>query len=325
MGTSIPEQVVTNDDLSEFLDTSDAWIRQRTGIRERRVVRPGTSTGDLAVLAAEGALKSAGSGEADLVILATTTPDHPCPATAPDVAQRIGLTGVPAFDLSAVCSGFLYGLSCAAGFIRSGAAERVLLIGADTYSTILNPTDRTTRAIFGDGAGAMVLRAGHPGEPGELAGVTLGSDGALRDLITIPEGGSRHPVGDELTAEGRYFTMRGKSVYRHAVQRMVESATRACELAGWRLSEVDHLVAHQANARIISAVGERLRLPAERCAVNLDRLGNTAAASIPLALADAATAGALRPGHRTLLTAFGGGATWGGAALTWPDITPVAV
>ncbi|MEO3755649.1 beta-ketoacyl-ACP synthase III [Streptomyces sp. B6B3] len=325
IGTSLPDNVVTNDDLAAYLDTSDEWIRSRTGIRERRVVRPGTATGDLSLAAAQGALKSSGSASVDLVVLATTTPDHRCPATAPDVATRLGLVGVPAWDLSAVCSGFVYGLACAASFVRAGAARRVLVIGADTYSTITDPGDRATRAVFGDGAGAVVIRAGEPGEPGALGPVSLGSDGSLRDAILVAAGGSRQPLGgDGAARDGRYFAMRGKTVFRHAVERMTEAAERVRAEAGWSGTDVDCLVAHQANLRIVQAVAARLGVPAERCALTIERLGNTAAASIPLTLADAACSGRLRTGSRVLLTAFGGGATWGAAALTWPDVTPVA-
>lgn len=326
IGTSLPSRVVTNDDLAAYLKTSDEWIRTRTGIHERRVIDPGSATGDLAFAAGQGALKSAGQADVDLVILATTTPDHRCPGTAPDVARRLGLTGVPAWDLSAVCSGFVYGLACASSFIRSGAAQRVLLIGADTYSTLTDPTDRSTRAIFGDGAGAVVVRAGAPAEKGVLKTVALGSDGSLKDMILVEAGGSRTPIdANAAPSANRYFSMQGKSVFRHAVDRMVEAAERARDQAGWSTVDVDCLVAHQANSRIIHAVAERLNIPVERCAINIEHVGNTAAASIPLAMAHAASTAQLRPGDRVLLTAFGGGATWGAAALTWPEVTPVAI
>ncbi|GAA2069409.1 beta-ketoacyl-ACP synthase III [Streptomyces albiaxialis] len=323
LGIFLPSKVVTNQDLSLFMETTDEWISTRTGIRERRVVERGTSTGDLAVEAGARALKSAGGEPADLVILATTTPDHPCPATAPAVAHRLGLLEAPAWDLSAVCSGFLYGLSTAAAFIAAGTARRVLLIGADTFSTIMAPADRATRPIFGDGAGAVVLRAGTAGEPGALGPTLLGSDGSLRELITVEAGGSREPLGPgDPDRPGRYFTMRGKSVFRRAVARMTEAAAEVRARAGWAPEDVDCLIAHQANRRILEAVAERLALPMERCALNLDRVGNTAAASVPLAMADAAASGQLEPGHRVLTTAYGGGVTWGAAALTWPSITP---
>ncbi|MFI2616954.1 beta-ketoacyl-ACP synthase III [Streptomyces sp. NPDC018584] len=323
LGAYLPEKVVTNDDLAKIMDTTDEWISSRTGIRERRVVEPGVSTGDLAVHAGARALKSAGGEPADLVILATSTPDHPCPATAPFVAHRLGLVDTPAWDLSAVCSGFLYGLTAASSFITAGSARRVLLIGADAFSTILAPADRGTRPIFGDGAGAVVLRPGDPDEPGALGPSVLGSDGSLRELITVRAGGSREPLDPaDPEQEGRYFTMRGRSVFRHAVARMTAATTEVRERAGWRPEDVDCLVAHQANRRILQAVAERLALPMERCALHLDRVGNTAAASIPLAMADAVADGRLKSGHRVLLTAYGGGATWGAAALIWPNITP---
>ncbi|MEU9054297.1 beta-ketoacyl-ACP synthase III [Streptomyces sp. NPDC048384] len=323
LGAYLPEKVVTNDDLAKIMDTTDEWISSRTGIRERRVVEPGISTGDLAVQAGARALKSAGGEPVDLVILATSTPDHPCPATAPSVAHRLGLVDTPAWDLSAVCSGFLYGLTAASSFIAAGNARRVLLIGADAFSTILAPADRGTRPIFGDGAGAVVLRRGDPDEPGALGPSVLGSDGSLRELITVQAGGSKEPLDPaDPELEGRYFTMQGRSVFRHAVGRMTAVAAEVRERAGWRPEDVDCLVAHQANRRILQAVAERLALPMERCALHLDRVGNTAAASIPLAMADAVAGGQLKPGHRVLLTAYGGGATWGAAALTWPSVTP---
>jgi 3-oxoacyl-[acyl-carrier-protein] synthase-3 len=313
--------VETNDDLSRRLDTSDAWIRQRTGIGQRHIADPGMATSDLAAEAGGRALKSAGSDAVDAVILTTTTPDRPCPATAPEIATRLGLPGVPAFDVAAVCTGFVYGMATAAGLIAGGIAERVLLIGADTYSSILNPDDRATVAVFGDGAGAVVLRAGDADEPGALGPFDLGSDGSGSDLIMIPGGGSRRSPGGA-TPTDRYFAMRGKEVFRHAVTQMSASAEAVLRRAGWTIDDVDRFVAHQANIRILDAVGTRLGIGRDRLAVHLDRVGNTGAASIPLALADAVTNGSLRPGHRVLLTAFGGGLTWGSVVLRWPDVEP---
>ncbi|MFF4652770.1 beta-ketoacyl-ACP synthase III [Streptomyces sp. NPDC001380] len=322
LGTALPPRTVANAELAGQLDTSDAWIRSRTGIGERRVVDPGTATSDLAVEAGERALKSAGatgsggSGGADAVIVATTTPDRRCPATAPLVAARLGLGTAPAFDLAAVCTGFLYGLAAAAGLIAAGTAGRVLVVGADTFSTLLDPADRSTRAIFGDGAGAVVLRAGDPAEPGALGPLDLGSDGTGSELITVPSGGSRDPLpGPE---HDPYFRMAGKAVFRSAVERMSGSARSVLDRTGW--DAPDLLVAHQANLRILHAVADRLGIARDRCAVNIDRVGNTAAASLPLALADAAGSGSLRPGDRVLLTAFGGGLTWGACALAWPAL-----
>jgi 3-oxoacyl-[acyl-carrier-protein] synthase-3 len=322
LGGWLPPRVVTNDDLAAVLDTSDTWIRSRTGISQRRRVEPGTATGDLAVEAGQLALKAAGGTAADAVVLATTTPDRPCPATAPWVAARLGLAGAAAFDVSAVCSGFLYGLAAAAGLIAAGTAGRVLLIGAETYSAILDPADRGTAAIFGDGAAAVVLRAGQPGEPGAVHGIVLGSDGDHSDLIMIPAGGARQRSARTPAADrDHYFQMAGQPTYRHAVARMSAASLDALDKAGWRPADVDRLAAHQANARITAAVGDRLGIPAHRRLSNIALVGNTAAASIPLLLGESVLAGTLKPGHRTLLVAFGGGLTWGAATVVWPDVT----
>lgn len=321
-GSWLPPRVVTNDDLAAYLDTSDEWITKRTGIRARHLIEPGMTTGDLATEAGEMALKSAGNSDVDAVILATTTPDRRCPATAPEVAARLGLGGVAAWDVSAVCSGFLYGLASAAGMIASGNAERVLLIGAEAFSTIINPEDRTTAVIFADGAGAVVLRAGTAGEPGAVGPCVLGSDGANADLIQIPAGGARQRSSGEVASPAdHYFQMRGREVYRHAVERLTECARRAVERAGWGIEDVQRFVPHQANTRICSAVAERLGIGAECQVSNIERVGNTAAASIPLLLAEAAAEGGLRAGHRVLLAGFGGGLTWGATTLIWPAIT----
>ena len=325
IGSALPSRVVTNEDLSSRLDISDEWIRSRTGVRARHVIEPGMATSDLGVAAGEAALKSAGATEVDAVLLATTTPDRPCPATAPNIASRLGLGVVPAFDISAVCSGFVYGLAVGAGLIVGGVAGSVLVIGADTYSTILNPQDSTTAAIFGDGGGAVVLRAGTAGELGALGPFDLGSDGTLADLIAIPAGGSRQRSSPDPVPDGdQYFQMQGRKVFKNAVLRMADSAGKVLARAGWELSEVDHLVAHQANARILAELADQLGLPADRVVSNIADVGNTSAASIPLALVDAAQTGRLRPGQRVLLTAFGGGLTWGSTLLCWPDIQAVS-
>lgn len=326
VGGFLPPKVVTNDELAAYLDTSDEWIRSRTGISTRHWVDTGVATSDLAVQAGLLAIQSAGESDVDALVLATTTPDRPCPGTAPDVATRLGLSGIPACDVSTVCSGFLYGLATAAGWIAAGMARRVLLIGAETYSTILNPKDRNTAVIFGDGAGAVVLRAGETGDPGALGPCVLGSDGTNSDLISIPAGGSRQRSrGERVDPADTYFQMRGRDVYRHAVDRMCESVTRVVTEAGWSMSEVDRLAPHQANARISTAVAERLGLPQDRVLSNIEHVGNTAAASIPLLLAQTAADGRLAEGHKVVLTAFGGGLTWGATTLCWPDITAHAV
>lgn len=326
LGSCLPPRRVTNEELAAAFDTSDEWIVTRTGIRARHWAAPGVATSDLAVEAGHRALKSANlplePGAVDAVVLATTTPDHPCPATAPQVAARLGLGTVAAYDIAAVCSGFLYALATASAQIIAGQAGRVLVIGAETYSTILNPADRATSVIFGDGAGAVVLSAVSDAEqPGVLLGVDLGSDGSQQNLIIIPGGGSRErATPTRPDPQDRYFSMQGTKVFAEAVTRMGDSASALLDRIGWPADSVDHLVGHQANVRILRALAERLGLPEERAVVNIDRVGNTSAASIPLALSDAAAAGTLTAGSRVLLTAFGGGLTWGAAALTWPDL-----
>jgi 3-oxoacyl-[acyl-carrier-protein] synthase-3 len=318
----VPPQIVTNQALVARLKTSDEWIYTRTGIKQRHVAGRDLATGDLAVEAGRRALRSAanrGVVGADMVVLATVTPDHPCPATAPEVATRLGLGHVPAFDVSAVCTGFVYALGVAAGAIAGGLATRVLVIGAETFTTILNPADRDTAVIFGDGAGAVVLRAGEADEPGALRGFDLGSDGELRNLITIPDGGSRQRTsGRPADPAASYFTMQGKEVFKHALQRMAFSTQAVLQRTGWAIGDVDWLVGHQANVRILHAIADQIGLVRDKVVINIDRVGNTCAASIPLALTD--FAGTIKAGDRVVLTAFGGGLTWGSTALVWPEL-----
>jgi 3-oxoacyl-[acyl-carrier-protein] synthase III len=325
LGAALPPRVVTNDMLSERLDTNDEWIRSRTGVRERRFADPGTATGDLAVEAGRRALKSAGAEQVDLVILATATPDQPLPATAPWVAARLGLGTIPAFDLAAVCAGFVYALSIASAAIAAGQADKVLVIGADTFSSIISPTDRSTAVIFGDGAGGVVLRAGERDEPGALLGFELGSDGTGLDLVGVPGGGSRQRAGGGVAPqpETAWLSMQGRPIFRRAVDAMADSTLALADRIGWPIGSVDRLVAHQANVRILHAVADALGMPHERAVVHLDRVGNTSSASVPLALADAAANGVLLPGQRVMLTTFGAGLAWGSAALTWPEVEAV--
>ena len=328
LGAALPATSVTNEELAARFDTSDHWIRTRTGIGRRQVIAPGQATSDLAVAAGaralESARQSAGEAPADLLVLATSTPDRPCPATAPTVAHRLGLGTVPAFDVAAVCTGFVYALATAASMITAGLSARALVIGADTFSTILGPDDRTNRAIFGDGAGAVVLRAGQADEPGALLGFDLGSDGAGADLITVRAGGSRQrAAAGPADEDDQWFAMDGRPVFTEAVLSMSRSSQQLLDRVGWSAGALDKVVAHQANVRILRAVGDQLGLEEKQLVVNLDRVGNTVAASIPLALTDAAADGGLTPGQQVLLTAFGGGLTWGSAALTWPELAPV--
>ncbi|MGW4277400.1 beta-ketoacyl-ACP synthase III [Streptomyces seoulensis] len=316
LGTCLPSHSVDNAALVEVLDTSDEWIRTRTGIESRRRVTPETSTLDLACEAARNALRSAGIDTVDGLVFATTTPERPCPAAAPEIAYRTGQGNILAFDISAVCSGFLYALATAGALITAGTADSVLVVAAETYSRIVDPRDRSTAVLFGDGAGAVVLRAGPADEPGALLAHDLGSDGSGADLIRVP-GVREQPSGE------RWFMMSGRKVYLRAVDRMADSVRRVVKDCDWSIETLDMLVPHQANARIIEALAKRLGLPPERAVCELARIGNTAAASIPLALAGAVTTRRLTPGARTVLTAFGGGLSWASTGLIWPQLTAV--
>jgi 3-oxoacyl-[acyl-carrier-protein] synthase-3 len=321
IGGFVPERVVKNDEIADRLGVTTDWIRDRTGIEQRHVIESDGATSDLAVEAGRRALDSCGNPAVDFVILATYTPDHLFPATAPNVAARLGCGGVAAFDLNAACSGFLYALTVGAGMLASGMYSTGLVIGADAASTLLDLDDRVSAPLFGDGAGAVVLRSGAFGDPGSLIAGTLGSDGDLLDIMRIPSGGSRQRSGGvPIDVANTYFDMQGRVVYKHAVTRMSAAASEVIAAAGWSVDDVDWLVAHQANRRILVATADEIGIPADRAVVNVDRVANTSAASIPLALIDAMDAGALTAGDRVLLAAFGGGATWGAAALTWPDL-----
>jgi len=323
LGAWLPPAVLTNADLSATLNTTSEWIETRTGIRERHVVTGGLSTRDLAIEAGARALKSAGGGSVDAVVVSTTSPDRICPAIAPEVAFRLGLGTVAAFDITSACSGFVYGLATCSGLIASAVATRVLFIGAETFSLFVNPRDRVTRPIFGDGAGAMVLREGSEDEPGAIGPFDLGSDGALADLLAIPAGGSRQRSAGTPPDDDWYLQMDGRRVYVQAVARMTQSAQTVMKLAGWSTADIDLFIGHQANLRILRAVAEELALPDAKIASNIDRVGNTLSASVAILLNDAVSRGNLAPGHRVLMSAFGAGLSWGSTVFTWPDI-PVA-
>ncbi len=317
LGVRLPDRVVTNDELAQTMDTSDEWIRTRTGIRQRHVAAPEEATSDLATAAARAALADAGLTAEDLtaIIVATTSPDHAVAATAPQVAASLS-TAVPAFDLNAACSGFIYALRVAAGMVATGDGA-VLVIGAETLTRIVDPQDRGVAVLFGDGAGAVVLV---PDEEAVLGPFTLGADGTDASMLWTASGGTRRPFDAEVLADrSHYLTMRGGDVYRNAVVRMAESAREVLRVAGREVADVDLLVGHQANVRILDAVAARLELPAERSHVSVDRHGNTSAASIPLALWDAREQGKLHGGDTVLLAAFGAGLTWGACLLTWKD------
>jgi 3-oxoacyl-[acyl-carrier-protein] synthase-3 len=314
---------MVNDELASVSGCENGeWIRVRTGIEQRHVLAPGEASSDLAVEAGRRALASAGTATADALVVATSTPDQLCPAIAPEVAARLALGPIAAFDVAAVCTGFVYALATAAGLIAAEVADSVLVIGADAFSTVLDPADIKTRAVFGDGAGAVLLRAGTAAEPGALTGLNLGSDGANRALIEIPGGGSRQrSTGEPVKDDDLYFRMDGRAVFAQAVHRMSESVRRTADAVGWPVDGIDRWVLHQANARILAAVARDLRVPLDRFVSNIARVGNTVAASVPLAMADGLASGELRPGHRVVLAGFGGGLTWGSVALVWPELS----
>jgi 3-oxoacyl-[acyl-carrier-protein] synthase III len=315
-GAYLPERTVTNAELAHRLDTSDEWIVQRTGIRQRHVAAPGELTSDLAVHAAERALAAAGlSGvDLDLIVLATATPDNTFPATATKVQARLGMTQGCAFDVQAVCSGFIYALATADNFIRCGQARRALVIGAETFSRILDWEDRGTCVLFGDGAGAIVL-AGHRDEGGGarergVLSTHLHADGRHHDILYVDGGPST-------TGSCGFLRMEGKEVFRHAVHRLAEVVDEALAANGLAARDLDWLVPHQANRRIIDSMGRKLDLPPGKVVVTIDRHANTSAASVPLALAEAVGDGRIKPGHLVLMEAMGGGLTWGAALVRW--------
>jgi 3-oxoacyl-[acyl-carrier-protein] synthase-3 len=323
LGGWLPPRTVSNAEIAARLGVDDDWIFSRTGIRQRHVVDPGMSTADLAVEAGARALKSAGLDTVDAVVVATVTPDYPMPATAPAVAARLGQRGAAAFDLNAACAGFVYGLATASSLITGGIAERVLLIGADVYSSILRPDDQTTAPLFGDGAGAVVLSAGDDDQPGALQAFDLGSDGDSAELIMVRGGGSHQRSGGRpAAADDMYFAMQGRPVFLAAIRHMSDSSRTVLARVGRTPADVDRVVGHQANARILRAVAGQLGLSEDRVVMNIDRVANTSAASIPLALCDDAADGDLSPGQLVLLTAFGGGLAWGSTVLTWPTVLP---
>ena len=317
-GSYLPEKVVTNDDLAKVVDTSDEWIRTRTGIRERHVAAEGQTTSDMGHRAALKAIEAAGidPAEIDLIVVGTTTPDYIFPSTACLIQQKLGIAGCAAFDVNAACSGFLFGFSVADNFIRAGVAKTVLVVGAETLSRIVDWTDRTTCVLFGDGAGAAVLRA--CGAKHGILSSVLGADGSLSGLLKLPGGGSRHPTSEE-TLKGRlhFMQMTGREVFKHAVTRMTHAAQDALKNCNLSIEDVDCIIPHQANLRIIDAIGERLGAPREKYFINLDRYGNMSAASIPVALDEASKTGRLKKGDIVLMVAFGGGFTWGATVVEW--------
>ncbi len=322
LGQSLPPRVVTNDELATIVDTSDEWIRSRTGIIERRFVSDGESTATLAAAAASCAMEQAGVSpdDVDLLIVATSTPDYPLfPSTACLVQSELGPNRAGAFDLSAACSGFVYSLITASQFIATGAYDRILVIGADALSRFVNFEDRTTCVLFGDGAGAAIVTASD--EPGGLLSFVLGADGSGGEHMLVPAGGSRCPITSDSAAEHQNtIHMNGREVYRFSTTTPATALERAADAAGVRIKDLDLVVAHQANVRILQTVAKNLDVPEELFYSNMDRFGNTSAASIPLALYDAAEEGRIRPGSLIGLMGFGAGLTWATAIWRWQGL-----
>ncbi|MCY9666688.1 ketoacyl-ACP synthase III [Paenibacillus alginolyticus] len=317
-GKYVPERILTNQELETMVETNDEWIVTRTGIRERRIAAEGQATSDLCYEAALIALNNAGitADQLDLIIVATITPDMAFPSTACILQEKLGAKKAAAFDLSAACSGFVYGLANASNFIATGTYKHALIIGADCLSKITDYTDRNTCILFGDGAGAVVI--GEVPEHRGFKSFELGADGTGGPLLKIEGGGSRNPSSQaSIDQRLHYIYMAGAEVFKFAVRIMGNAADEALRKAGWEKTDIDLLVPHQANMRIIQASLNRLELTDEKCMINLDKYGNMSAASIPVALAEAVEQGRLNEGDRLVLVGFGGGLTWGASALVW--------
>ncbi len=319
-GKYVPPDILTNFDLEKMVDTTDEWIRTRTGVRERRILKdPEESTATMATRAARDALAKArvDPDDLDLIIVASSSPDYAFPATACLVQDALGASHAGAYDLSAACSGFVYGLAMAHGQIVAGLANTVLVIGSETLSRLIDWSDRNTCVLFGDGAGAVVVQGSD--QPGGFLTAELGSDGSGGDLLIVPASGTRHPTTMKTVANGdHYIKMGGREVFRFAVRVMADATRRVVAQAGLALEDIDWIIPHQANVRIIqSSIVKHLKFPAERVYMNLDRYGNTSTASIPLALVDAIEEKKLKPGDNIVFVGFGGGLTWAAAVVQW--------
>ena len=318
LGAHVPERVITNDELAQMVDTTDEWIVERTGIRERRIADDKEALSDLALPAVGEALSQAGleGKDIDLLIVATVTPDMMFPSTSAILADQIGAADAAAYDLSAGCTGFMYALAQAYGMVASGLSQRALVVGGDVLSRILDWDDRSTVVLFGDGAGAVVLE--QSGEPGFLA-FELGADGGGGEYLWLPGSGSRRFEDPE-----RFVKMNGREVFKFATRVLVQSGEAVLEQCGTNVDDVDVYVPHQANVRIIDHATKKLGIPSERVVINVDRYGNTSSGSVPLALADAQEDGRLRPGSVVLMTGMGAGLTWGSALMRWTMETAAA-
>lgn len=320
MGAATPVGVLTNADLEKYLDTSDQWIVERTGIRERRIAAPDEKLSDFALIAARAAMDDAGvtADEIDGIIFATVTPDRRLPSTACDIQSLLGASKAWAFDVVAACPGWMYALTVAEGMMATGQGDTILVIGGEKLSSITDKDDRSTVILFGDGAGAAVLRRNEPGDDSGILATYLGADGDLAELLYIPAGGTAEPLTEEVVRDRRHLMkMAGREVFKAAVLAMSRSTDEAIRRAGLPSEAIDLLVPHQANLRIIEATAKHANIPMHKVMVNLDRYGNTSSASIPLALVQAREEGRLQPGMIVMLVAFGAGFTWGSVVLRW--------
>ena len=318
-GSYLPEKVLTNADLQRMVDTSDEWIVERTGIKERRIAGDDEATSDLAIKAGRAALENAGikAEDLDLIIVATVTPDMAFPATACFVQKALGAPKATCFDVSAACSGFLYGMELARQFIATGSAEKALVIGADKLSAIIDWTDRNTCVLFGDGAGAAVLQPAGEGT-GEILSAYSGSNGTLDEILNVPGGGSRSPLtADNIGQKTNTMKMAGREVYRHAVQTMMAAAKEAIARASLTPDDIECFIPHQANLRIIETIADKLHVPMDRFFVNLTAYGNTSAAAVAIALDEAQRTGRIKRGDHILMVVFGGGLTWASSVVRW--------
>ena len=322
-GMSVPEKVLTNDDLSKFVDTNDQWIRERTGIHQRHIANEHQTSSSLGVEAALKAISVANvrPTDIDLIICSTSTPDYIFPATACMIQDQIGATKAGAFDLLAACSGFIYATNMAAQAIRSGSIKTALVIGTETLSRFVNWKDRNTCILFGDGAGAFILQASE--RPGGVYSGVMHSDGSGGNLLALPGGGSVHPATEITVHEGKHFIeMDGKEVFRFATRVMAQATNEALEAAGLKIEDVNWIVPHQANIRIIEAAARGLKQPMDKFVVNLDRYGNTSTASIPIATIEAVEKGQIRGGDKLVFVGFGAGLTWGALTAEWTGPLP---
>ncbi len=325
-GMYVPDRILSNAELETLVDTTDQWILERTGIRERRIAAAEQASSDLALIACQRALAMAkvAPGEVDQIVLATTTPDRILPSCSCTLQRKLGATNAAAYDLFAACTGFVFGLGVARALVGSRMAETVLVVGVETLSRIVDYTDRNTCVLFGDGAGAAVVQGCAPGE-GILA-VDMHSDGDLGEVLEVPAGISRNPASEETVRGGQHFIqMQGKKLFPFAVRSMEDSLRKCMDASGLGPGDLEIVIPHQANLRIIDAMRERLGLAADRVYVNIERYGNTSSASIPIALDELVRAGRVKPGDHVGMAAFGGGATWGGSVMKWTAPVPAGI